>query len=298
MVLNHCRYCSTPPDLLPKIAWAKAQCGGHKFTMNLKRHWLLVALVALAVTASGCSTIQHLRARDHLNRGVKAYTAQQYAEAIENFESAVDLDPSLLDAYLYMAITYRAEFVPQSTGADNMELGRKAVETFEMILERAAPDDAQRRATAMANLAGIYSGMGDYDEAKSWYRRRLESEPDNPEPMYGIGTIDWQLSYDETGMNGEGVELLEDERKAQINGLVDEGIDALKQALEKNPRYTEAMQYLNLLYREKAKLAEDEEERGDWELQADRLALQALELKREQQREEEEARRTVTGGDD
>jgi hypothetical protein len=58
------------------------------------------------------------------------------------------------------------------------------------------------------------------------------------------------------------------------------------------------MQYLNLLYREKAKLTAEEEEKRTWEREADKLALQALELKRKQQDAEEEARRQLLAGEE
>jgi hypothetical protein len=53
------------------------------------------------------------------------------------------------------------------------------------------------------------------------------------------------------------------------------------------------MEYLNLMYREKAELAPDEEERRRWEREADKLALEVLEEKRRQQQEAERARREI-----
>jgi tetratricopeptide (TPR) repeat protein len=237
--------------------------------------------------------IQQLKARDELNRGVTAFTAQRYDEAIEHFKVAVDADPELIAARLYLATAYRAQFIPQATSVENLEKARLAIETFQDVIDTAA-EDKQSRATAMANLAGIYSGMGEYEKAKEWYRERTDLEPDNPDPLYGIGTINWQLVYDETGMTGENIENMEEEQLAEVNLLVDEGVDVLKKALELNPEYVDAMQYLNLLYREKAKLTEDEESKREWEREADNLALNALDMKRRQQQEAEEARRRLS----
>ena len=259
-----------------------------------RRAVVLVAMLVLILTASNCGWWDGLSARNELNMGVKAYTGKQYNEAIEHFELSIEKDPDLTRSYLYLAISYRAQYIPQGTSPENLERANKAIATFEEVLERDPTDGDQ--ATAMANLAGLYSGMGNFDKAREWYGKRMEFEPDNPEPLYGIATIDWQVSYDETGMTGESVEFLDEERKAEINQLVSEGIDHLKRALELNPEYVDAMQYLNLLYREKAKLEEDEEEKRNWEREADKLALQALELKREQEASDAEARRSVTGG--
>ena len=260
------------------------------------RKSLFAAMLVLVLTASSCGWIDDLSARNELNLGVTAYTSKKYDEAIEHFQESIAKDPDLIRSYLYLAIAYRAEYVPQGTSPQNMDLARKAIATFEEVLNR-SPDELEK-ATAMANLAGIYSGMGDYEMAKEWYRKRLEVEPDNPVPMYGIATIDWQLAYDETGMTGESVDFLSEERSAEINQLVDEGIASLKKALEIDPEYVDAMQYLNLLYREKAKLAAEEEAKRTWEREADKLALQALELKREQQEKEAEERRRVMVGEE
>ena len=75
---------------------------------------------------------------------------------------------------------------------------------------------------------------------------------------------------------------------------VDEAIDSLKQALELREDYTDAMEYLNLAYREKAELAgEDEEARIQWLKEADKLALEAVRKRRQQQLDAERARRQV-----
>jgi len=260
------------------------------------RKSLFAALLVLVLTASSCGWIDGLSARNELNLGVSAYTSKNYDEAIEHFQESIEKDPDLVRSYLYLAIAYRAQYIPQGTSPDNMDRARNAIATFKEVIDRAT--DPVDQTTAMANLAGIYNGMGDYEMAKEWYRKRLELEPNNPVPMYGIATIDWQLSYDETGMTGESVDFLSEERSAEINDLVDEGIASLKNALEIDPEYVDAMQYLNLLYREKAKLTAEEEEKRTWEREADQLALQALDLKREQEEREAEARRRVMAGEE
>ena len=261
--------------------------------MCRKTFLLAVGGVFLLGAASGCGVLgfyHKLQARNELNEGVKDYTGQRYDEATERFKAAVTLDPDLIDARLYLATTYRAQFIPGSQSLDNLEMARQAISAFEEVLAK----DPQNT-TSMASIAGIHNSMGDYESAKEWYRRQLDADPTNPEPLYAFGTINWQLSYDKTGMTGENIEYLTEEENAQVAQLVDEGIGVLKEALEIRPGYTEAMQYLNLLYREKSKLATEEEEKQNWELEADKLALEALEMKRKQDQEAELARRTISG---
>ena len=252
----------------------------------------LLSLI-LALGSVGCNLFQimdKLSARDELNKGVKAYSAQQYDEAIVHLEEAIKLDPELLDAELYLATTYRVQYMPGAQSMDNLKMAQQAIAIFERVLEKDPGNQS-----CMANISGIYNSMGDYDMAKERYRKQIASNPSNPEPLYGIGTINWQLAYDRTGMTGENVENLTDEEKAGVHSTVDEGIEVLKEALQINPGYTESMQYLNLLYREKGKLASDDEEKSNWEKEADKLALDALEIQRKQKEDEERARRSLSG---
>lgn len=252
---------------------------------------LRLLLVLLTLLLSGCTFLDKLKARDHLNKGVNAYEVKKYDQAVEHFQKSVELDPELTTAMLYLATAYRAQFLPGAQSAENLEMARLAITTFERVIKQDPTN-----ANAMANIAGIYQGLNDYDQAKDWYRKRVEVEQTNAEPLYGIAVIDWQLAYDKTGMTGDNVQYLGEQEKAEVHALVDEGIDALKKALELKPDYVEAMMYLNLLYREKAKLVlKDEEEKKRWQREADRLALQALETKRQQELEAERLRRSLTG---
>jgi tetratricopeptide (TPR) repeat protein len=233
-----------------------------------------------------------LKAREHLNNGVKAYSAKRFDEAIEEFQKAIELDPELIDGLLYLATTYRAEFVPFVPTPENLRKGQEAIATFEKVIEL-DPNNYN----AMANIADTYRNMSDPDNAKVWYRKIGQFEEHKAEALYGIGVIDYNLAEEKTGIDGENIVNLTEEELAEVNQLVEEAIESLKQSLEVKPNYTDAMEYLNLLYREKAEMAVDEEEKTNWLKEADRLALEALRLKREQQRAEEEARRKIFAGE-
>ena len=76
----------------------------------MRKVMLILAVAALVVFGSSCNK---LKARDQLNKGVQAFTAVQYPEAIEHFKTAVDLDPGFASARLYLATAYMAQWVPE-----------------------------------------------------------------------------------------------------------------------------------------------------------------------------------------
>ncbi len=247
---------------------------------------LLAGLAVLLVTASGCSMVDRLQARDHLNRGVRLYTEKKFPESVAEFRKAIELDSELLAADLYQAHAYRAMYIPGIRRAENTENANLAIEGFKNVLEK-DPGNVN----AVASIAGIYFMMDDLAKAKEWHLKRIEIEPENKEPYYGIGSINQRLSNNKTGNQGSNVENLTEEEIAEANGYVDEGIEFLNKARGIDPNYADAIEYLNLLYREKSYLASEEEEKSRWEKEASRLALQVIKLRREQELEEEQKRR-------
>lgn len=249
---------------------------------------VLAVTLLLVLTGTNCKLMDQLNAREHLNNGVKAYTAKRYDEAVEEFKAAIEKDSELVDAYLYLAAAYRAQFVPMVPSPENLRKGQEAIATFEQVLEM----DPQST-NAMANIADLYRNMSEPEKAKEWYRNLMNISEDKSQALYGIASLDYNLADEKTGQDGQNVENLTEEEIAEVNATVDEAIEALREALEIRPDFTDAMEYLNLVYREKAELAADDEERRRWENEADRLALDALEMKRRLQREAERARRQM-----
>jgi tetratricopeptide (TPR) repeat protein len=251
--------------------------------------WMFFLLLCFVLAGTSCQFRDKLKAREHLNQGVQAYLAKKYDEAVEEFRLSVELDPQLIDAYLYLATAYRAQFVPLAPSPENLRRGQQAIATYERVLEIDPVNT-----TAMAHMADIYRNMNEPEKAKQWYRNLMGAGYDEAEALYGIASIDYNLAADKTGIDGENVENLTEEELAAVNVAVDEAIESLKQALELREDYPDAMEYLNLAYREKAELAgEDEEARLQWLKEADKLALEAMEKRRQQQREAERARRQV-----
>ena len=199
------------------------------------------ALVLLSIFAfQGCTK---LKARDSLNKGVRAFRDAKYETAVEHFKSAVDLDPELLNAHLYLATAYAAQYVPGGESPENKTLGQEAIKAFETVLQK-----DPKNLGSVKGIAGIYFQMKQLEKAKEFHMKAAELEPTNPDPYYSVGNINWLLCYDKSNP-------LPPARKAE---LVEEGLKYLNKAIEIDPNYYNAYFYMNLLYRQKAQVIVDQ----------------------------------------
>lgn len=231
--------------------------------MNKTFKLCLLGLIAGSVLLSaGCNK---LKARDQLNKGVRAYKSAQFNEAIEHFKTAIQLDPSLVNAKLYLATAYQTQYIPGAPSEDNMKMGQAAVDEYKDVLS-----NSPNNANAIAGLASLYYNMGKLDLARQYYTRQNQLSPSDPIPYYSIGVIDWMNTYkprmtlraklgisDATaplapkGAKKDVMQACQDLRQSN-ESKVEDGIQNLTKALQLRPDYADAMQYMNLLYREKA----------------------------------------------
>ena len=236
--------------------------------MKLYKLAPLCGVLLLALTVSSCS---RLKARDHLNKGVQAYRNAQFQPAIMHFKEAVSLDPSLINARLYLATAYFAQYVPGGDSAENKQIAQQAIDAFQDVLKM-DPGNT----TAITFIAQIYYGRKDFDKAKEYNQRLIKLEPNNNVPYYWIGMLDWAICFPraQTLRKDHDIDHAKDAahpdvlpvipekfRKglAEQNGpLVEEGINALTKAIELKPNDTDSMAYLNLMYRQKAEIDPDE----------------------------------------
>ena len=242
----------------------------------------LLFAVCLMLTASGCN---QLKARDQLNKGVSAYRAGQYQVAIEHFKRAVEFDPELVNAQLYLATAYSIQYVPGADTDENLRIGELAIEEFEKVLA-----DDPNNLDSIIGIAQLYFNMKRMDEAKEFRRKQISIDPTNEEAYYAIGVIDWTLTYQprmalkvRLGLRADQPfprKEFREELTERNNPLIDEGMENLNKAIELRPDYDDAMAYLNLLYRERADLVDTEEEREEFLAAADTWIAKTLEIKK------------------
>jgi tetratricopeptide (TPR) repeat protein len=228
--------------------------------------FFLFAVVLVSLATAGCDK---LRARDKLNKGVQAYKSAQFDVAIDDFKTAKELDPTLTNAQLYLATAYASQYIPGAPSAENVRNGDQAVKEFQAIL---ATDQNNLSAidgigSILYNMAGTPYDASKLEESKKYHQKHIELKPEDPEPYYWIGVINWSLAYRgnkdlrEEYNNSAKKTIKESDPMppslasqfaSKFGSIVDEGVTNLKKAIELKPDYDDAMAYLNLLYRQKA----------------------------------------------
>jgi len=231
--------------------------------MNKYLKLLTLAAVALALFSSvGCDK---LKARDQLNKGVKAYKDNHYEQAITHFQNAVNLDPALINARMYLATAYVSQFIPGIDSPENLRTAQQAIEEYQKVID--ANPSRDQKVNSAKGIAYLYLNEKKWDDAKKYYRMASDLDPNDAEPYYSVGVIDWSACYQprmeeraKLGMkpdehlsskNKDQKKLCE-ELKVKNGPAIQEGIDSLDKAIKLREDYDDAMAYMNLMYRERA----------------------------------------------
>jgi tetratricopeptide (TPR) repeat protein len=250
---------------------------------------LTAAVVLFLVPATGCN---RLKARDQLNKGVQSYKSARYEEAIDHFQDAVNLDPTLPMAHLYLATAYAQQVVPNLNTPENLKTAQLAISAFQAVLEKDPKDVG-----SLKGIAALYFNINQPDLAEQYQKRVLEVDPHDAEAHYTIGVIDWKKAYNNAikvrnSLNQQDDENPIKDKKAcaelreQNMPFVTEGIDQLNQAVADRKNYADAMAYLNLLYRRRAELNCDDKAAHDADLQTAKDYVQkAMDAKKKEEEE-------------
>src|SRR5215510_12596766 len=148
---------------------------------------LILGVAVLALLASSC---QKLKSRDQLNKGVHAFKNAQYADAVESFKTAVELDPNFPTARLYLATAYMQQYIPGAESPENNKMAQAALDNFLKVLEQ-----EPKNSLAMASIASLKLNQKKWDEAEQWFDKLVSVEPNNADAYYSKGFIAWSKWY-------------------------------------------------------------------------------------------------------
>ena len=255
----------------------------------------VAALILLAAAQVGCNKI---KSRQEIKKGNEYFKATQYQAALASYQDAQRLDPGEKKLDKFIGETYMALYQPGSKHQKDIEFANNAIKHLQTYLQ-AYPNDRKVReylvsmylaldryddaigfyqdllktnpqdSKAMTSLAAMYFKKGDFQNGLGWEKKRAALDPRNPEPYVMIGVQAWDRSYHYPDV------------PAEIRGkIVADGMEALQTALKLKPDNFDALTYMNLLYREKAKIETDEAKKAEDVAQADKYREQALELRK------------------
>jgi tetratricopeptide (TPR) repeat protein len=263
---------------------------------NCVRRWPALAFALVVVLAAGASGCTKLRARDQLNKGVANFRDGHYDAAIENFKQSKELDPELINARVYLATAYAAQYIPGAPSDENVRVGEQAVAEFQDVLTQDANNLSaiDGLGSILFQMAGTPFQPERFEESKKYHLKHISLSPNDAEPYYWVGVINWTLARranDELrqAYNVENPrrqikdpDPLPDKLRTQFTeqqgGLVDEAMQVLDKAVQVRPEYADAIAYKSLVLRMKADMA-GTTERAALEKQADDLLEQVKAIK-------------------
>jgi tetratricopeptide (TPR) repeat protein len=267
----------------------------------------MALVLGVLVSGTGCQgTLARLKANYATKQGNEAYKAQDFLRAIEWYRYATYLNADLDLAYYNSALSYLALYRPGSKHPKDLRYSQQAISNLKRYLAvhpdnedaknylltvylgaerfdeageffqtelKAHGDDPEKASQLMQIIGVIYTKKGDFDTALEWYKKRADLKKDDPEVLYTIGVLCWDKVY-------KGSATLELQRR---NELIEMGLDYLNRAAALRTDYMEAISYINLMYREKAKSAQmvgDNENFAKWTEEANKYQRQALDLRK------------------
>ena len=264
---------------------------------------LLTGLAALVVMGVIASTLPlTARAQDGANDLMKqagaAYDRGDYQEAIGQFENAVKLEPKNIKAKLFLAYALlQQKDVLKNPGGPAVSLARR------QYLDVLALDPKNK--AALQGMMLILVNSKEVEEGHALALKAIAADASDATTYYTAGFLDWELIYPDymaarkaAGMKPADPGNIPDAAlranlRLQHGPQIEEGFRMLQIALQLDPGYSDAMAYMNLLYRIQAGIADTPEQAAEYVGQANNWVAQAIAAKRRAAAKAPEAPKTL-----
>jgi beta-lactamase regulating signal transducer with metallopeptidase domain len=240
--------------------------------VNLRHARLLLAaglsaLALCAVIASGLAVSARAQSgiRGEMKLGGEAYNRGDFKTAVQHFESAVKLDPSDTGAKLFLANALMREFFVEHA-PDGSPLMASARQQYLDVLA-----NDHRNQQAIRGMMAVAMDTQRFAEAHDWVLKLIQADPKDKTAYYTAGVLDWALVFPEyqraneaAGGKREEYFIPDAEARKRLREQylphIEDGFRMLQIALDLDPKYGDAMAYMNLLYRLKAGMSDRPEE--------------------------------------
>lgn len=259
---------------------------------NLKRARLLLmtGLAAIAICAVVASSLAlTARAQDGVNdliaKAATAYNRGDYQEAANRLESAVRMEPANVKAKLLLARSLVQQYVPGTDPANPVvSLARQQ---YLDVLARDPHNQA-----ALNSMMILQVNTKQFADAHDWALKAIQADASDKTAYYTAGFLDWSMTYPDYAVarKAAGMQpadpgnipdvVLRQNLRTQHQAQVEDGFRMLQIALQIDPGYSDAMAYMNLLYRIQAGMADTPEQAVEDIAKANNWVDQAVAAKR------------------
>jgi len=281
---------------------------------SLGRKTGAVCGLLILLSATACNKFQ---SRSEIRSGNESFRVGKYDTALARYNRALQLDPGEKKIFKNIGLAYMGMYQPGSKHPKDMEYAQKAIDYLKKYIE-AFPDDKK----APEYLVTMYLNASRVDDALSFFQAYSQKHPNDAKARETMANLYFQKAdfpkgvqmMEEamriTGPKKETYETigaqawdkahnypdLNDEQRQQV---ITQGIDAENKALAIDPNYAEALAFINLLYREQARIDQrTNPQRATEDLaKADEYRNKAIELNRQRAAEKAKtaAAATATG---
>src|SRR5271157_3662361 len=261
----------TPTDKPCKTAHkAASQSVRQKLGLSI---WVLIAF---AVTSFTAAFAQAPSAMEEMRAGALAYKFFDYSGAVEHFKAALEIDPDLTQARLFLATAYAQQYIAGDDSAANVAMAEQAIDEFKKVLSSKRTETEEYK--SVVPIASLNFNLKRFNEAREYYGKAIQLNPTEARNYFMIALIDWNEASNSRNKVRSELGLTESQMiskpeacvslRAQNQQKVEDGMQRLQKALELQPDYDDAMGYMNLLYRERAEYECDDPEARKADLKA------------------------------
>jgi beta-lactamase regulating signal transducer with metallopeptidase domain len=224
---------------------------------NLKRARLLLVsgLSALAVCAVLASSLALTARAQSGNAGIKAKLAQAHA-LLQEYNPGTDPNQP--------AVTRARQLYLDVLASDRSNL------------------------EALHGIMILSTNTKQFGVAHGWAMKTLDVNPTDKEALYTAGFVDWSMTYPDyaktrtaAGMRPEDPGIIPDgaarlKLRNDHQAQIDDGLRNLQRAIDLDPDFSDAMAYMNLLYRIEAGIVDSQMESNSLIAKADDWVQKAL----------------------
>jgi tetratricopeptide (TPR) repeat protein len=274
-----------------------------------RKTWTVCGLAILLSTAA-CNKFQ---SRSEIRAGNELFRVGKYDTALAKYDRALQLDPGEKKIYKNIGLAYMGMYQPGSTHPKDLEYAQKAIDYLRKYVE-AYPDDKK----APEYLVTMYLNAKRIDDALAFFQAYSQKHPEDAKAKETMANL-----YFQKADFANGVHMMEEAMKVtgpkketyetigaqawdkahnypeltdeQRQAVITQGIDAENKALAIDENYPEALAFINLLYREQAKLEQktDPQKAAEDMAKADEYRNKAIEINKK--KAAEKAAKTSAG---